>query len=110
MGEEIREDQRIRLRSDAQPAEIEVLTPEPAETSCHVAEESVGPAGQCVVSCDAKDDRLSMTTVFLTGDWLGARVEYHEAGHLLRIGTEQTSMTGLWRFSSAVTTSVVFSR
>jgi hypothetical protein len=93
VGEEMEVGQGIRLRGDAPQAQIEVLTPDPEESRCHVAEDPTGPAGRHVVSCDAAEDKLSAITVFLTGNWVSAPVGYAAEEQVLRISNEQTSIT-----------------
>ena len=86
--------QRIRLRHGAQPAEVLLLAAEQGPTGRGGMRAADGTAGQ-LVSYNAPDDgRVQAITLFLLGEWVGAKVELDEEEQVLRVvqGKEQIAL------------------
>ncbi len=82
VGEGTRAGQRIRLREGGQV--VEVLTLPPAGVGqINIAGEKDNSSSK--VMYDSTSGRLRLATLFLSGDWVGATVDWGPAGDVIRV-------------------------
>jgi hypothetical protein len=86
-GTGVVKDERVRLQDKDTPLEV-VLVPIGSEGKFEVANEDTGSSNTHITYYPTVGDEMHLATLFLPGQWVGARAELDAANRTLRVARE----------------------